>query len=256
MSDDRWRSIGEFAISCILPAASLVVVLALVGTVLVCSGLVATGFDSKTLWDWLDMLVVPIAGVWLAGLFALARVRADRRAEAARELAAERTQVEALSAYLECMQTLITGGHLSSRTAHGPGKAMARARTFAALRLLNGTRKGILLRFLHEARMVGGPDPHVELALADLTNVDLVGADLQGINLEGANLRGADLHGAKLRGARLRRCVLSGADLGWADLKDATAESSQLATCRDLLEARLPDGTRVDEGVWADLLQR
>lgn len=257
MLRDRLRSIGNFASTylAIVPIASMVVVVALAVAALVWLGGVESGFDAKTMWDWLDMLVVPISGVWLAGLFALAKARADRRSDAARALAEERTQVETLSAYLECMQELITGQHLPSSAANGPGKAMARARTFAALRILNGTRKGILLRFLHEAGVLNGAAPHMELGLADLTDVDLVGAELQNVNLEGANLRGGDLNGANLRGARLQGCLLNDADLGFADLTDATVDGAQLATCRELLEARLPDGERVDEDVWANLIQ-
>lgn len=230
-------------------------VVTLVVTALVRLDVVESGFKTKTMWDWLDMLVVPIAGIWLAGLFALARARADKRSEEARELAEERTQVETLSAYLESMQELITGEHLPSSTENGPVKAVARARTLAALRILNGSRKGILLRFLHEAGLVDGPTPRLKLTLADLTDVDLVGAELRSINLEGANLRGGDLNGANLQGAHLQGALLNDADLGFADLTDATVNNAQLAMCRDLLEARLPEGNKVDEEVWAALLR-
>ena len=251
----RFRSLRALVSIAIAPIASMVAVVTLAVTAVVRLGVVESGFKAKTMWDWLDMLVVPIAGVWLAGLFALARARADKRSEEARELAEERTQVETLSAYLEGMQELITVEHLLSSTENGPVKAVARARTLAALRILNGTRKGILLRFLHEAGLVDGPAPRLELTLADLTDVDLVGAELKHINLEGANLRRGDLNGAILQGAHLQGALLNDADLGFADLTDATVDNAQLATCRGLLEARLPAGNRVDEEVWAALLQ-
>lgn len=255
MLNDVFSRIREVAsaywlvLSIIVVAAVVVAVVA----VLVCLDVVESGFDGKTAWDWLEMLVVPLAGVLLAGLFAVYKVKADRRAEEARELAEERTQVETLSTYLDRMQELATAHDLQSSN-DIPARAVARARTLAALRILNGTRKGILLRFLHEAGLTQGDDP-VDLALADLTHVDLVGADLEGIKLDGANLGSGDLNGANLRRSSLKGCLLNDTDLDHANLEGATVDCSQLARCRDLTGARLPDGTEVDRAVWVDLLE-
>ena len=105
------------------------------------------------------------------------------------------------------MQKLMTADHLQSSKRSDPGRAVARARTFAALRILNGTRKRILLRFLHEAGLTQG-EKSLELALADLTNVDLVGADLEGIDLEGANLSSGDLNGCGSETVSLERVLV------------------------------------------------
>ena len=269
MLNDVFSRIREVAsaywlvLSIIVVAAVVVAVVA----VLICLHVVESGFDGKTAWDWLEMLVVPLAGVLLAGLFAVYKVKADRRAEEARklaeetrklaeeraeearELAEERTQVETLSTYLDRIQELATAHDLQSSNGI-PARAVARARTLAALRVLNGTRKGILLRFLHEAGLTKGDRPVLDLALADLTNVDLVGADLGGINLERANLSFGDLNGAVLKGSHLKGCLLNDADLGHVDMKGATVDDTQLANCRDLVGATLPDGEQVDEGKW------
>jgi hypothetical protein len=101
MLNDRLSSVRDVAwpywivssIILIVPIGVIVV------AVLVYLDVVKSGFAGKTVWDWLDALVVPIVGVWLAGLFALAKARADKRFEDARELAEERTQVETLSTY-------------------------------------------------------------------------------------------------------------------------------------------------------------
>ncbi len=256
MLNDRLSSVRDAAWPywIVLSIILIVPVGVIVVAVLVYLDVVKSGFAGKTVWDWLDALVVPIVGVWLAGLFALAKARADQRFEDARELAEERTQVETLSTYLDCMQELMTADHLQSLKQSGPGRAVARARTFAALRILNGTRKGILLRFLHEAGLTQG-EKSLELALADLTNVDLVGADLEGIDLEGANLSSGDLNGANLKRSRLKGCLLNDADLGNANLKGSTVDNAQLGRCRGLMGAQLPDGTTVDDAVWAELLE-
>jgi hypothetical protein len=67
----------------------------------------------KTLWDWLQLLIVPLALAVIGLLFEMQqaeRQRAleeqqaaleDRRAQAERELAEQRAQDEALQAYLD-----------------------------------------------------------------------------------------------------------------------------------------------------------
>jgi hypothetical protein len=91
---------------------------------------------------------------------------------------------------------------------------------------------------------------------ANLENADLREAKLSGIDLGGAYLSGADLSGAYLSNASLREVKLqrkdelnlrgadlSGADLSGADLTDANVTEEQLATCKSLQGATMPDGT-------------
>jgi uncharacterized protein YjbI with pentapeptide repeats len=91
---------------------------------------------------------------------------------------------------------------------------------------------------------------------ANLQNADLREAKLSGIDLGGAFLSGADFSGAYLSKASLREAQLqrkdelnlrgadlSGADLSGADLTDAIVTEEQLATCKSLQGATMPDGT-------------
>lgn len=94
---------------------------------------------------------------------------------------------------------------------------------------------------------------------ANLENADLRDAKLSGIDLGGAYLSGADLRGiylskASLREAQLQRkdelnlrgADLSGADLSGADLTDANVTEEQLAACKSLKGATMPDGSKHD----------
>jgi uncharacterized protein YjbI with pentapeptide repeats len=83
-------------------------------------------------------------------------------------------------------------------------RTLARARTLTILSRLDGTRKGIVLRFLHEANLIHGDDALIRLSRADLKGVDLRGAYLNGVNLADAFLEGADLSEAYLGYANLR----------------------------------------------------
>jgi hypothetical protein len=71
-----------------------------------------TGFQGKTVWDLLQLLIVPLMLVAIGLVFSLQqdarqqRVE-DQRAEAERELAEQRAQDEALQAYLNQMSALL-----------------------------------------------------------------------------------------------------------------------------------------------------
>jgi CHAT domain/Pentapeptide repeats (8 copies) len=91
---------------------------------------------------------------------------------------------------------------------------------------------------------------------AILENADLRDAKLSGTNLGGAYLSGADLRGANmsktsLREAQLQRkdelnlrgADLTDADLSGADLTGANITEEQLATCKSLAGATIPDGS-------------
>jgi hypothetical protein len=71
-----------------------------------------TGFQGKTVWDFLQLLIVPLMLVAIGLVFSLQqdarqqRVE-DQRADAERELAEQRAQDEALQAYLNQMSQLM-----------------------------------------------------------------------------------------------------------------------------------------------------
>ena len=71
-----------------------------------------TGFETKTLWDWLEMLVIPL--VLAFGAFylqrserAVERKAAQDRSNLERELTTDRQQEAALQAYLDRMTELL-----------------------------------------------------------------------------------------------------------------------------------------------------
>ncbi|MEM8720452.1 MAG: hypothetical protein AAGE84_14305 [Cyanobacteria bacterium P01_G01_bin.39] len=58
-------------------------------------------------------------------------------------------------------------------------RTIARARTLAVLRALNGDRKGELIQFLYATQLIAGDEPIIDLSQADLSQVK--GASLQQI---------------------------------------------------------------------------
>ncbi len=189
-----------------------------------------TAAPYKTLWDWLELLIIP--ATLLLGGYLLNRAdkrrdeaRATRDLQEDREIAEQRTQETALQTYLDQMARLMLENALSS-TPTPEAKDVARVWTLTVVRRVDAERKGIVLQFLHESKLLQRGSPIVNLTYADFSGADLAWAELSGADLSWANLAGADLSranlpGANLHGTDLRRANLDGADLGGADLAEA-----------------------------------
>ncbi len=217
---------------------------------------------AKTLWDWLELLIIPAALAAAVILLNRSERRAEResmlhRDKTERELSEEGLREAALQSYIDRITELMLerGFGLSDGkpTSDFTGiRAVARARTLTTLRSLDGRRRGLLLRFLHDSALIGTNGEEKEalinlhgaglseatlrgadLSWADLRGADLLGsdlswADLRGCDLSGAYLSGADLSGADLSGADLRSAVLRGADLNGANLRGADLTGADL----------------------------
>ena len=118
----------------------------------------------KTLWDWMQLLIIPL---FLAvGAIAvnrsekeIERQRAEDRAKLEREIATDRQQETALQAYLDRMTELLLKDKLRTRK-NKEARNVARIRTLTALRGLDPTRKGLVLRFLQEAGLINYKKKH------------------------------------------------------------------------------------------------
>lgn len=201
----------------------------------------------KTLWDWMELLLVPLFIALGAALLGwrqqqrqLLEQEKDREiAEQGREneqrIAREQGQQLELEAYYQNMGTLILEYGLGSDKEAAGGRALARARTLIALDGLDGERKGLLLRFLYEANLINAPDPVIDLFGADLDDLVLRFSNLRGASLAGATLRDASLIGLDLRDANLSQSHFNRANLRCALLTGAKATQTRFsgASLRD-----------------------
>jgi uncharacterized protein YjbI with pentapeptide repeats len=261
-------------------AAVFLLVLIVLFAVLVGTGILKTGFNeyipsspnaqrAKTLWDWMDLLLVPLALALGAGLFTwmtnkreseaeerraqAAREAEERRAEADREIAEDRSRDAALQTYLDRVSALLRSEWRES----GMGFLEAniiRAQTLTALRQLDGRRNDLLFRFLRESGLIV-KGAVVTLKEADQSGANLSGADLQDADLGYADLSGADLSGACLNRARLRRAILRGADLHDASLYTASLQRAYLRDA-DLSRAYLEHADLTGAGLERAILER
>jgi Pentapeptide repeats (8 copies) len=200
-----------------------------------------TGFRGKTAWDWMDLLIVPLALVVIGLLFSMlqdtrqqdlenqrarqaqkienqrakeAQKIENQRAKAERELAEQRAQDEAVQAYLDQISSLLLERNLLEAEEDSEVRDLARARTLTVLGSLDPSRKEAVMEFLLEADLVQGafrcqPEschlegghPIIQLSDADLRDADLSGANLSFDNLSDTKLSNANLSNAVLRNA-------------------------------------------------------
>lgn len=184
------------------------------------------GPRAKTLWDWLEMLIVPVA--LAIGLYWLNRSQketelkmAEKARAVEREIAYNRQLQATLEAYYDRMTELLLNHELRESVPNSEVRSIARARTIAVVRSLDGERNRQLFTFLKESKLLEQESPVIDLTRANLSKVDLRGADLSGVNLIGVDLIGANLEGANLVEANLSEAMLVRASLIDIDLSKA-----------------------------------
>lgn len=242
-----------------------------------------SGLHGKTLWDWLQLLIIPTVLAVGGYLFNYTisrneRNATDRRNQTEREIAQDNQREAALQEYIDKMSELLLHENLRNSAEENEVRKIARVRTLTILRGLNATRKASVLQFLQEAGLINKNKCIIDLseaplAEANLRRANLRGADLHEVILRGAdlsytnllytNLRGTDLSSTKLfeanfRGANLREANLCGSDLSYAKLpgaklfganlheailRGATVTPNQLAQAKSLKGAIMPDGS-------------
>ncbi|MFQ6028316.1 MAG: pentapeptide repeat-containing protein [Dehalococcoidia bacterium] len=222
-----------------------------------------TGFQGKTLWDWMQLLFIPLF-IAAAGAFSFFELQREEQRAANQRLAEERraanqlriemdqARESALQSYLDRMTELLLDTQRRPSNSN-EARNVARARTITILRNLNGMRNQAVLRFLLDADLLvkrgqEEGDSLMFLKDADLSGTDLTGVDFHDVNLHGANLSeanlarpalqdsnliGVDLSNARLAGANLTRALLKGADLCGAfvfkaELANASLENALL----------------------------
>ena len=187
----------------------------------------------------------------------------------------DRAREATLRAYHDLMTGLVLDEQPQNSEPDSPVRAVAHAQTFAALRDLDGPRKGTIVQFLHDPKLILKGQPVVSLSLADLSDADLSSANLKEAGLSGANLTSADfyytdlsevdLSDVNLGNANLYEAVLSDADLSRTNLQDAimykadlrgaklqgaVATDDQLREACSLVDATMPDGSEMTGELW------
>jgi uncharacterized protein YjbI with pentapeptide repeats len=202
----------------------------------------------KTLWEWLQLFIVPLAlaaiGLWFAAQQDAHQQKIEeKRAESDRHIEEQRAQDAALQAYLDQMSQLMLNGNLRSSKEGSEVRTLARARTQTVLGRLDSRRKGSVVKFLYEASLIEKENPVVSLSAVRLRGADLSDVELHDANLSGTYLNDANLNGTSLNDANLIEAHLSGANLSNANLISAEVSNAYLSNANlsdaNLYEANL-----------------
>jgi|688.fasta_scaffold24506_10 uncharacterized protein YjbI with pentapeptide repeats len=204
-------------------------------------------FPGKGLWDYLEMLLVPVLIFGLTVLLERWNKNRDvvQRNESER-IRQEEAKDQALQLYFDRISSILIDKQVISLAEAakklGPdykdplvesARDVIRAQTLAILRVFSADKekKSSVVRFLIESEILSS-------LTVSLSGADLSGADLSGAHLAGANLTGADLSGDNLSYANLSYANLSEADLSVANLSEARLNDANL-TGADLSGANL-----------------
>lgn len=206
--------------------------------------------SGKTLWDWLNTLIIPASLAILGVLFQQQQQQqAEKQAKLEKEIADINLREESLQSYLDRLSDLLINKELVNLKNDDPLREVAldviRARTLSILRQLgdDGVRKGSVIRFLSDVELVGSDFMEImnNKLKVDLSSASLRSVNLKSINLCGANLSHADLsfsrldgtnlNSSKLYGANLENTDLGGANLECANLYGANLERANLMSC-------------------------
>jgi len=209
-----------------------------------------SGFGDKTLWDLLDLLIVPTVLAIGALLFNLAE------RSSATKIANDRIREATLQKYIETIAELLLENKLiSSKKEAKAARDVARAQTLTVLRGLDGVRKGIVLRFLYESELIkriGDKPPVINLHTADLRSVVLKNTDLSFIDLSGSDMREAEMNSVILQYASLSVTNFCNANLNEADFSNANLRGADLsnASMRKVnLSGSIRDGVNLEGAI-------
>jgi uncharacterized protein YjbI with pentapeptide repeats len=230
-----WKKIKQHWVAIVVVAIALVAVIVLI---VLAYKFDWTGFNShigpkldqnqqyrpeKTLWDWLQLLIIPLVLAVGALLFNRANSRTEQK------IALDNRRETALQAYIDKMSELLLHEKLRNSAEEDEVRKIARVRTLRVLPGLDNERKRNVIQFLHESHLINKDDPIIDLHEADLREACLDDAELKGANLSGAKLMEANLEQAKLMEANLEQAKLMRADLSRAELSEAVLDGANLS---------------------------
>lgn len=200
----------------------------------------------KTLWDWLQLLIIPAVLAVAALLFNHSTTRTEQK------IALDRQRGDLLQIYLDRMSDLLLKEGLGSPGVKPEVRNMAKVRTITILFQLDVRRIGYVFSFLRQSGLMDSKsnDSIVSLIGADLNNINFSQASLNQSNFSGADLTGADFSQASLilanlSNAYLSKAYLSNADLGYTNLREVNFSRANLS--RANLKCTNLDGALLSE---------
>lgn len=197
---------------------------------------------TKLLWDWLELLIVPIVLTLLGLLFNYTQKRteieiASKKEIHEREIEDDKNQEATLRQYLEQMNDLVFNKGLTSPTPTANVLGIARIITLTTLRRINSERAGVILRYLYEAKLLDADDLKVDISGIRLRKIKLW-KQIDKINFQGVEFHESDFTGCELSNCNLNNSKFYRCNFRNANLINSSVEKTEF-TMSDLTRANL-----------------
>lgn len=216
-----------------------------------------SGFQDKQLWNWLELLIIPILLAF--GGFFLQTQTAQRQ----KYFDAQQKKQQSLKEYFKSVQGIVNyplkknrskeiekeyqetkSHHLIDNLSYEEIKIIE-SFTQLVFSEIDGKQKRQVVKFLyalglikcHEDKNENSCEKIINLERADLTKADLKNLDLKNVLLEGVNLKDADLSNADLELANLQNANLENTDFKLAKLKNATMSNADFGKNKSNIES-------------------
>jgi len=181
----------------------------------------------KTLWDWLQLLLVPVVLAIVAFSFNAGQASMNQQLEQ------QSMQEQVVNTYLGQMSNLLLQYRLHDSQLGDPIRAIAQAITLTALDRLDSEHKYIIILFLYRADLLkyhyykhgetecGVPKVLKKEFSDEQPIITLSQGNIEGVTINDLSLRCIDLHNMNLEGSNFSTSVLDRADLGLSLATDA-----------------------------------
>jgi uncharacterized protein YjbI with pentapeptide repeats len=203
----------------------------------------------KTLWDWLQLLLVPVVLAIVAFSFNAGQASVNQQLEQ------QSNQEQVVNTFLGQMSSLLLQYNLHGSPLGDPKRAIAQAITLSALDRLDSQHKNIIILFLYRADLLkyhyyknnetecGDPKALKKQFSDEQPIITLSQGNIAGVTINDLKLSCIDLHNMHLEGSNFSTSVLDRADLGISLAKGAdfsyTSMNSASLYYLDLSEANL-----------------
>ena len=190
------------------------------------TGSIAKEDRGKTLWDVLELVIIPVGGALIAYFFNKSLKEneqrlIDERVKIEREILIDQQREIALQSYMMTMHNLIEKNDPCHSLPGDEIRNFVTTITQSTLNKLDGKRKGLVIKFLYGANFLYRKDPIVSLEYSDLSDIDLSNTDLESINFKLATLKNANFYQTKLKNASFEKVFLDSTKFYSTNLNNA-----------------------------------
>lgn len=187
------------------------------------------GFYYRTLWDWLELLIIPIVlaiGGWLFS-------SADKDSALRIEQSNQRQNI--LNSFIEKISNLVVVENFKNPEKNSDIVQITRALITSTCRQLDPDRKAEALQVIYELHLID-KNPIVNLFGVNFDKINLEHAPLVESEIKGAYFRkgcfkNANLQGSIFLGSNFSKADFRGANLTNTDFSETTLDGANFSCC-------------------------